>query len=558
MFDHTDFAGTTYTHSNFLNGGYNSQVGLSKSIKVYPGDVIHAEVYAKYWNQSTNNSNLTAFAAALTAAFGVSASSVGEGIKAYNALNNFGAGIVAVGGSGNTAGPKAFITVLLYDKNYNFVDVTYKQINPGNVQTGTSTKAAFDLMTVDKTVVEPGYAFIYISNEDPHLVDVYFDDLTITQTKTNVLQYNEYYPFGLQTQNSWTRENSTGNNFLANGATELNTTSSLYDLAYRNYDPILGRFGQVDPLADKYGSHTPYNYAFNDPVFFNDPSGASSDCPVCEHNYQATYASQWSRNPWSGRPARMDDGWNPNFGGPVTMGFIDGKVVYGTPTQVAQAIEEINSAIGHYSESTTTIGGEPYVWNNWAGWVKAKEILSYSGDISNQKWYIRYAALIASFSSSMAKRNNGTCPTCLDPSTVGRNAGLSYPGPFNPMTYPDANGNRRPDYTTVPKSLAEYPAIGHDRRYDNLKISGFWGLVSDTRAIGADWQFVSEELELAFTPYFDPVTRLQGAFFGTVLGGLALTKTIIGLSTPQSAANVIMWYQISNIGVTNAPTKTGK
>ena len=206
-------------------------------------------------------------------------------------------------------------------------------------------------MFVDKTVVEPGYAFIYISNEDPHLVDVYFDDLTITQTKTNVLQYNEYYPFlarrslgvggGLQTQNSWTRENTTGNNFLGNGGTELNTTSSLYDLTYRNYDPILGRFGQVDPLADKYGSHTPYNYAFNDPVYFNDPSG---DCPYCEHNYEATYASQWSRNPWTGRPARMDDGWNPNFRGPVTMGFIDGKVVYGTPTQVSQAIAELKEA----------------------------------------------------------------------------------------------------------------------------------------------------------------------------------------------------------------------
>ena len=208
-------------------------------------------MYAKYWNQSTNNSNLTAFASALTAAFGVSTSSVGEGLKAFNALNNFGAGIVAAGGSGNSSGPKAFITVLLYDKNYNFVDVTYKQINPSNVQTGTSTKAAFDLMTVDKTVVEPGYAFIYISNEDPHLVDVYFDDLTITQTETNVLQYNEYYPFlarrslgvggGLQTQNSWTRENSTGNNFLANGATELNTTSSLPGWECRGlYTAILG------------------------------------------------------------------------------------------------------------------------------------------------------------------------------------------------------------------------------------------------------------------------------------------------------------------------------
>jgi RHS repeat-associated protein len=83
-----------------------------------------------------------------------------------------------------------------------------------------------------------------------------------------------YYPFGMQTANSWTRENTTGNNFLANGGTELNTTSNLYDLAYRNYDPVLGRMNGVDPMASKYSSLTPYNFSFNDPVTFADPSGA--------------------------------------------------------------------------------------------------------------------------------------------------------------------------------------------------------------------------------------------------------------------------------------------
>jgi RHS repeat-associated protein len=91
--------------------------------------------------------------------------------------------------------------------------------------------------------------------------------------KTNVVKYNEYYPFGLQTANSWTRENSTGNNFLYNGGTELNTTTQVYDLHYRNYDPVLGRMNQVDPVASKYGSVTPYNYAFNSPVVMNDPFG---------------------------------------------------------------------------------------------------------------------------------------------------------------------------------------------------------------------------------------------------------------------------------------------
>jgi RHS repeat-associated protein len=124
------------------------------------------------------------------------------------------------------------------------------------------------------TIKEAGYAFVYVSNENATLVDVYFDDVTMTHTKGNVIQYNEYYPFGMQTANSWTRENTTGNNFLANGGTELNTTSNLYDLAYRNYDPVLGRMNGVDPMASKYSSLTPYNFSFNDPVTFADPSGA--------------------------------------------------------------------------------------------------------------------------------------------------------------------------------------------------------------------------------------------------------------------------------------------
>ncbi|HQQ98610.1 MAG TPA: RHS repeat-associated core domain-containing protein, partial [Cyclobacteriaceae bacterium] len=89
----------------------------------------------------------------------------------------------------------------------------------------------------------------------------------------NVIQYNEYYPFGMQAAASWTRENVTGNNFLANGGTELNPTSTLYDLEFRNYDPVLGRMNQVDPMADKYSSVSAYNFSFNTPIMLNDPRG---------------------------------------------------------------------------------------------------------------------------------------------------------------------------------------------------------------------------------------------------------------------------------------------
>ncbi len=97
--------------------------------------------------------------------------------------------------------------------------------------------------------------------------------------------------------NSWTRENITGNNFLGNGGTELNTTSNLYDLQFRNYDPVLGRMNQVDPMATKYASLTPYNYAFNDPVYFNDPGGAdpysTSAKDFYEDSQEEMYGALW-------------------------------------------------------------------------------------------------------------------------------------------------------------------------------------------------------------------------------------------------------------------------
>ena len=111
------------------------------------------------------------------------------------------------------------------------------------------------------------------------MVEVYFDDVVVTQTKNNLIQFNEYYPYGLQTANSWTRENTIGNQFLYNGGTELNATSAVYDLFFRNYDPALGRMNQVDPMASKYSSLTPYNFAFNDPVKLNDPLGDDVDPP---------------------------------------------------------------------------------------------------------------------------------------------------------------------------------------------------------------------------------------------------------------------------------------
>src|SRR5690606_15537845 len=126
-------------------------------------------------------------------------------------------------------------------------------------------------------------AYLYVFQYKDHLGNVrlsYADcnNDGVIQPSSEILEENNYYPFGLRHKgyndiaNSCRSEAAERYKF---GGKELNDELGfeVYDFGARNYDPALGRWMNIDPLAEEMRRFSPYNYAFNNPVFFIDPDG---------------------------------------------------------------------------------------------------------------------------------------------------------------------------------------------------------------------------------------------------------------------------------------------
>ncbi|WP_229731953.1 RHS repeat-associated core domain-containing protein [Chishuiella changwenlii] len=109
-----------------------------------------------------------------------------------------------------------------------------------------------------------------------------------------MLEENNYYPFGLK--HSGYDGGKLGNqnyHYKYNGKelqTDLNI--NLYDYGARNYDPAIGRWFNIDPLAEQYRKWSPYTYAVNNPIRFTDPDGMSVNDFVQRKNGSI----YWDRN----------------------------------------------------------------------------------------------------------------------------------------------------------------------------------------------------------------------------------------------------------------------
>jgi len=108
---------------------------------------------------------------------------------------------------------------------------------------------------------------------------------TSLQTTPTVVQRNDYYPFGMLHGGLPAQEQEvTDNHYLYNGkeaqarkftnyGVTAYTNLNWLNFGWRNYEPTIGRWNSIDPLAEEYAKLTPYNYVGNCPIVFIDPDG---------------------------------------------------------------------------------------------------------------------------------------------------------------------------------------------------------------------------------------------------------------------------------------------
>jgi RHS repeat-associated protein len=102
--------------------------------------------------------------------------------------------------------------------------------------------------------------------------NVYFDDFRIVR-HTGIEQSNDYYAFGKVISPLSFDKTSVKNNFLYNGKELQEGLDDVYDYGARMYMSDIGRWGVIDPLSELMRRHSPYNYAYNNPIRFIDPDG---------------------------------------------------------------------------------------------------------------------------------------------------------------------------------------------------------------------------------------------------------------------------------------------
>ncbi|MCJ7932449.1 MAG: RHS repeat-associated core domain-containing protein [Chryseobacterium sp.] len=260
----------------------------------------------------------------------------------------------------------------------------------------------------------------YIYQYKDHLGNVRISFGRNSANALEITDANDYYPFGmshLKTGNAFYGKGSY-QNYKYNGK-ELQE-SGMYDYGARMYMPDLGRWGVVDPLAEKMTRHSPYNYAFNNPLRFIDPDGRQGTDWVRDNGTQNL---RWEAS-------AKDQGTSPAGTTYVGETFKDGDLNYAANGKV-------------YDDSAAGGGKETFAETN----IEAIAIKAPESSLS-KAWNSGVARNIISDTYSMGLSSNvtaflgvGTTPINFTLLTRGKDPGLYFTPTVNAAIGTGIEGN---------------------------------------------------------------------------------------------------------------------
>ena len=238
-------------------------LGPMRLIKVSKGDVVTAKVKGWYDTPAKNNGGRSL--GLLFQAFPKDNLSSDQPGQRNPPRLSVGLTLNAPGKAVPTDAPKAYLQLQAYNEEGEAAGQQTRFV--------ASQDCMGELLIEGYQVTEDGYLRIYLANESD--APAYFDQLEISHQQAMIVQEQHYLAFGLEMKGIEYEGNPELHHRWKYNGKEFQTDLGLNWNNYgaRMYDPQIGRWHVVDPLAELGTRWSPYVYGFNNPLHFVDPDG---------------------------------------------------------------------------------------------------------------------------------------------------------------------------------------------------------------------------------------------------------------------------------------------